>query len=149
MLVDEGRASMTTTEVSKTIEPREVGAFTMEVLEPGLIYLIWRGTADAESFEGLRAFDGDCRAAFGADRPIHAIVDAKHATGLVRSMRQQLFELSSEHPWDRIVVIGMRFELEVVLELVARGLRLLKSDTGDIAFVDSLEQAQAKLRDWG
>ena len=129
------------------MDKRTAGAFTMELLRPGLSHTIWQGEATAQAFRELREFGLACREASGPGAVMNGIIDAREATGLDRGARKELQELGRAKPWDRVVFIGVRFEVKVLLELVIRALQLMKMDTAEVSFVDTAEQAEAWLAD--
>lgn len=124
-----------------------VNGFTLELCESNasILDVTWTGEATGVEIRALRDYAAACDEEFGEGVVVNALFDASAATGVGRDARGELIELGREKPWERLVFVGVRFEIKVLLELIRKAFQLLKIETAEVAFLDTRAEALAWL----
>ena len=128
-----------------SIEESRAGAFVLQA-EGRLIRLVWTGGAELDAIEGLI----ECARATserigGPLRQLRLLVLAHDATGLSGPGRRALMGFKNNNPWERVAVVGLRYEIKIVIEMVHRVFALLPVEQAELKFLDSETEARAWL----
>lgn len=126
------------------IEVSRVGALAIET-SGSLVRVVWTGTADASAIEALLECARANARRLGEGTLQQLLVIADGATGISRDGRRAIMKFGPENPWDRAAIVGVRYELKVVIELTQRVFSMMMMDTAELNFMDTEAEARAWL----
>ena len=108
--------------------------------------MVWTGAADVDAIEGLIACARTTSERLGGPlRQLRLLVLAHDATGLSGPGRRALMGFKNNNPWERVAVVGLRYEIKIVIEMVHRVFALLPVEQAELKFLDTEAEARAWL----
>lgn len=125
----------------------DVGAGAFVIQTRGrLVRLVWTGTAELDAVEALIACARSNTERLGGEvRQQHLLVIANEAGGLSGEGRRALMTFKNDNPWERVAVVGLRFEIRIVIEMVHRVFTMLPVEQAELSFMDTEAEAMAWL----
>ncbi|NJK30894.1 MAG: hypothetical protein HC927_00015 [Deltaproteobacteria bacterium] len=127
------------------MEKLKVDGVTFELVHDSIISATWTGELTEAAVRTLHEYTLMVTERLGPEGIVKALVDARAATGIAREARKQLTELGRDKHWDRVAFVGVSFPVKVLLELLAKALRLMKIEGSEVVFVDTPEHGLAWL----
>ena len=127
------------------VERETFEGLTFEIIPGPIVLVTWQGEASEAGIRALYDYAARAREAYGEDVATRAIIDAREATGIERAGRAEFRRSSKNKSWEYAAIVGIRFEIRVVLELAAKGIEILKLPLTRLGFFDDQAEAMAWL----